>query len=229
MAKGEGRAASTAKLQYMLQAGTGGKKLGASPDRRCRPTVAAAVPSPVFRFNAEAHEYFLNGSRIKSVTQLLSEAGLISDAWYDDKSAERGHQVHELCTARDLGAIEDLRRCDSPVKGWLLAYEAFLATVRPEWTAIEEAAVSLVYRVGGRPDRVGKLWGVEAIVDIKSGACEPWHAYQGALYDIVLGDLPVGVRRRYGLYLARTGKFRLIEFKDRSDYDRAFEVIHRCR
>ena len=191
--------------------------------------------TPVFRFNADTHEYFLNGSRIKSVTQLLSEAGLVSEAFYDAKSAERGHHVHRLCTEFDLGAIEDVARCDSPYKGWLLAYAAFLMAIRPEWTVIEEARASVTYRFGGRPDRVGRLWGVEAIVDQKSGAKEPWHGVQTALHDILLDDLPVGVRKRYGLYLTRTGKFRLIPHdgsnpgcsQGRLDYDQAFEILRR--
>ena len=189
----------------------------------------------VFRYNKETHEYVLNGEVVPSVTQLLERAGLTSEAFYDAKSAERGHKVHELCTARDLWAIEDLRRCDSPYKGWLLAYEAFLMAVRPEWSAIEEAAVSIVYRVGGRPDRVGRLWGVEAIVDIKSGQPERHHGIQTALYDVVVGELPAGVRKRYSLYLKRTGKFRLIPHdgsdpgcsQGRQDYDQAFDILQR--
>lgn len=188
-----------------------------------------------FAFDAGSHSYWLNGTRIKGVTDLLTEAGFISEAWYTDADAERGRQVHTLCTDRDLGAIEDLRHCDSPHKGYLLAYEAFLARVQPEWTAIEEPAVSLTYRVAGTPDRVGRLWNLEGIVDIKSGQSERSHGPQTALYDIVLGGLPAGVRKRYSLYLRRTGTFRLIPHdgsdpscsKGRADYDEAMDIIQR--
>lgn len=201
---------------------------------------ARAVAPPVFHFDAEDHVYTLGGVIIPSVTQMLERAGHISEAFYTAESAERGSQVHRLCTDYDLGAIEDLVAFESlRYKGWLLAYAAFTRTVPHEWTSVEVALCSVRYRFGGRPDRAGKLWGVEGIVELKSGPPEAWHGVQTALHDILLSEtegLPIGVRQRWGLYLKKTGRFKLIPHdgkepscsEGRRDYDKAYEVIRGC-
>lgn len=190
-----------------------------------------------FRFDAAAHVYTLDGAIIPSVTQMLAQTGHVSEAFYTEDSAFRGQEVHRLCTDLDLGAIEDVAACDAPrYKGWVLAYVAFLARVRPEWEQIEVARVHPTQRWGGRPDRVGKVWGVEAIVEIKSGGPEKWHGLQTTLHDLLMPDLPAGVRKRYGLYLKRTGRFQLIPHdgtvpscsQGRHDYDTAREIIATC-
>lgn len=193
----------------------------------------AARSAPVFRFDATEHVYTLDGEIIPSVTQLLGRAGLVSEAFYTEASAERGHQIHQLCAQYDLGAVEDLPRCVSAYKPWLLAYVKFLRTVRPAWVSIEEACANTQYRFGGRPDRLGTVWGAEAIVELKSGVMERWHGVQTALHDILVGGLPVRVRNRYGLYLMRTGKFKFRPHdgsdprcsQGRQDYDQAYEIL----
>lgn len=196
-----------------------------------------AVAPPVFRFDAAEHLYSLDGALIPSITQMLERTGHISEAYYTAESAERGHEVHQLCAAWDLGAIEDLAGFQSVrYKGWLLAYVAFGKTVPHIWTSIEEAYANVELRFGGRPDRVGKVWGVEAIVDLKSGGPEEWHGLQTALQDILIGGLPVGVRKRYGLYLQKNGRFRFIPHdgsnpscsQGRGDYDEAYRIIREC-
>lgn len=193
-------------------------------------------PAGAFHFDADAHVYTLGGEIIPSVTQMLARAGYVSEAFYTDDSAFRGQEVHRLCTDLDLGAIEAPADLDSSYKGWVLAYVAFLARVRPEWEQIEVARVHPTERWGGRPDRVGRIWGVEAIVEIKSGGPEKWHGLQTALHDLLMPDLPPGVRTRYGLYLKKTGKFQLIPHdgtvpscsQGRHDYDKAREILTTC-
>ena len=198
--------------------------------------MTTAIETPVFRFDAEAHIYTLDGVLISSVTQLLTRAGHIDARWYTESSRERGHRVHQLCADYDLGVL-DVKQCNTEYRNQLLAYVAFERTVRPAWISIEEARGNAMYRFGGRPDRVGIVYGCEAIVELKNGAMEPWHGYQTALYDILLGGLPDGVRKRYGLYLKSTGKFRLVPHdgselrcsRGRGDYDVAFNVIRQSQ
>lgn len=190
----------------------------------------------MFYFDAESHTYTLDGSAIPSVTQMLGQAGYISEAWYTGESAERGRQVHRLCADYDWGVFGDLRQCDSEYKNWLLAYVRFKQREQPVWASIEDAFANTHYRFGGRPDRVGKVYGCEAIVELKSGAMERWHGIQTALHDILIGGLPVRVRMRYGLYLRKNGKFRFVQHdglepkcsRGPEDYDLAYEVIQRC-
>ena len=70
---------------------------------------------------------------------------------------------------------------------------------------------------------------------LKSGQSEKSHGVQSAMYDLIVGGLPAGVRKRYSLYLKRTGKFRLIPHdgsdpscsQGRQDYDQAYDILAR--
>lgn len=188
-----------------------------------------ATVDAALRFDRVAHEYSINGIVVPSVTQLLERAGYISDVFYARGAAERGQAVHQLCADFDLGVFTDPATVTSSHKGYLLAYAAALAVLQPTWEQIEVAHINQVYRFGGRPDRVGRYAGAQVIVELKSGAPEPYHQIQTALHDILLGDLPIMVRQRFGLYVKATGRFRLVPMADRRDYDKARDVLTMAR
>jgi hypothetical protein len=184
----------------------------------------------VFRFDALAHAYFLEGVQVPSVTQMLQMTGWVDDTYYTEASRIRGTAVHDLCTAFDLDAL-DPAECESPYRGWLLAYVAALQALQPTWDAIEIPGVHPRYRFGGRPDRVGKVFKLQTIVEIKSGVAEKAHKIQLALQAILLSaerPLPPEHYQRFVLYVKSTGKFRLERYADTRDFDEARRVIQRC-
>ena len=64
--------------------------------------------SSKLRFDADTHQYTLDGRVVQSVTQRMQRAGLLGSAetWYTPASAERGTAVHLACAHWDTG--EDL-------------------------------------------------------------------------------------------------------------------------
>jgi len=183
---------------------------------------------PVFRFDRETHIYTLDGEEIPHATGMLAQCGYISEAYYTEEGAERGHIIHALTADYDLGAIRDVNAVVSRYKGWLQAHVKAMSILRPTWDTIEEAVCSIKYRYGCRPDRTGRYTGAQVVVDIKSGPPERWHGIQTALHDLALGGLPPMTRLRYGLYLKESGRFKFIPHDDKRDYDRAREVIAEC-
>lgn len=189
-----------------------------------------------FRFDATAHEYLSidTGEVYPHITGMLEQCGLVDRRWYTAASCERGSCVHRLTTDYDLGAIarEDLPTVNSIYKGWLAAHVKAMDIIRPAWQHIEEPMVSAQYRFGGRPDRVGRVYGAIAVVEIKSGAPEPAHAIQLALQALLVAPdlkLPPESIPRYALYLKNTGRFKLETFPNtRKDFAEAKRVIHRC-
>lgn len=189
-----------------------------------------------FRFDAVAHEYIdiVTGAVYPHITGMLKAAGLVDDQWYTEASRDRGSGVHRLTADYDLGAItrEDVVLVDSPYKAWLLAHVQACDILQPDWTAIEEPLVHPTFQYGGRPDRVGTLYGARAIVEIKSGSPEPAHAVQLALQALLVAPeegLPAETIQRYALYLKGNGRFTLQHFPDhRRDFARARDVIRQC-
>ncbi len=188
--------------------------------------------APAFRFNRSDHAYTVGARRIPSVTGMLADCGIISNAFYTEEGAERGTRIHDLAAQYDRGAITDVDGVDfnddPNIRGWFLAHVSAMELLRPTWDQIEVACVSHDGRWAGRPDRVGRLHGAHVICDIKTGGSEKWHGIQTALQDLLVGELPTMLRHRYGLYLARTGKWKLIPHDDKRDYDRARDVLQAC-
>ena len=196
-----------------------------------RPVMLKAAPTPVLRFDKADHEYFINDVKVPHITGMLEATGWIDDTWWTEESCERGTMVHRLAADYDLGAIPDPRSVECIYKGWFLAYVALMRVVRPQWKDIETALFDLVRRWGGRPDRVGKLWGAWAVVDLKTGQPSPATPIQLALQAILAAPevgLPPTAMLRYEVRLRATGKGTLIEHRDPNDFQKAYEVIGKC-
>lgn len=191
------------------------------------------TPTLTFRFDKAAHEYIAldTGEVLPHITGLLERGGFSNDVWYDEEDSERGRAVHALTADYDLGSLTDVVACDSKYKGWLLAHVNVMAVMRPRMTllAVEEPIVHHRYRFGGRPDRVMRFDGALSVLDIKSGHEDARaHGVQTALQAILVAQeygLPATSIVRYLLYLKQTGRGRLIEAKNRRDFDKANELI----
>lgn len=186
--------------------------------------------SGAFRFDKVAHAYYLDGRQIPSITQMLQMTGWVDDTYYTEASRIRGTAVHDLCTEFDLGAL-DPGESGSPYRGWLLAYAAAIRTLQPTWDGIEIPGVHPLYRFGGRPDRVGRVFKLQTILEIKSGVQEKAHKIQLALQAILCQatrPLPPEHYQRLALYVKSTGKFRLEQHTDARDFTEARRVIQRC-
>lgn len=189
---------------------------------------------PTFSFDANAHQYIANdtGEVLPHITGLLSSAGYIDDRWYKEEHSARGQAVHSLCAAYDLGAIEDLASVTSSVKGYLAAHVAAMAAIRPTWEHVEVPFVNWTHRFGGRPDRVGIIDGGLAVLDVKSGQPTKAAPVQTALQAIIIAPsyrVPAESILRFGLYVKKTGRFKLVPHTDPRDFENAYAAIRDFR
>lgn len=195
----------------------------------------AATAGPVFRFDDldGEHAYYLDDVRIPSITQLIERGGLIKGGdFFTDASRDRGLEVHRLCADFDMGVL-DVARLETPRRGYVLAYVAACAALRPSWDAIEVADVHPGYRFAGRTDRLGTVLRRRSVVEIKSAAKAGHHAVQTALQAILASarwPLPAESWCRLTIYVKASGKFTVEQHTDRRDLDVAMRLIKEfCR
>ncbi len=184
-----------------------------------------------FRFNADEHTYIAldTGETLPHITGLLGRSGWVDDEWYTEASAARGTAVHDLTAAYDLGAL-DVPSCTSKYRGYLLAHVKAMEMIQPEFLAVEEPLVHDRWRFGGRPDRVGKVYGQFAVLELKSGARAKSHPIQTALQAILVAPtlgLPPVALSRFALYWKANGKFAFEEHTRLGDLDEAYRIL-RC-
>ena len=192
---------------------------------------AIAERVPEQRFDALDHRYFLDHEQIPHITTMLSDTGWIDDAWFTAESSERGQIVHRLCADYDLGAIPDPAAVECKHKGFFLAYVKAIRLIKPRWKHVETVMFDLADRWCGRPDRVGKLWGAWAVLEIKTGVSSKATPVQLALQAILAApELHLAPEQmlRYELKVRGTGKGTLLEHRDPRDFDRARKVIREC-
>lgn len=123
-------------------------------------------------FNAEKHEYRLDGQPIPSVTRTLKEAGVAEfncpNADVLDRALKFGRAVHLTCELFDRNDLNE-EILDSNLKGYLDAWRKFLKDTDFKIEAIEERVVSKRLWYAGTLDRRGILNGKRAVIDIKTG------------------------------------------------------------
>jgi hypothetical protein len=191
----------------------------------------ATPGSEAFRFDSHLHEYTAcdTGEVLPHITGMLEAAGLIDDTWYTEESCERGQCVHSLTADYDLGALNPAG-CVSCYRPYLLAHVGAMKVLRPKWRAVEEPMIHPVLRFGGRPDRVGLVTQLQAVLEVKSGAPDDSHCIQTALQAILASykhPLPPASWARYALYLKDSGKYKLERHTRRQDFDKAYEIIRK--
>lgn len=186
-----------------------------------------------FRFDKAAHEYFLDGELVPHITGMLEQTGWIDSTWMSEESSVRGTAIHALTAAYDFGALDITDEDAGGIyRGWLLGYAAAMKMLgQPTWDEIEQPGAHPTFRFGGRPDRVGKVFGVKTVMEIKSGAAMKSHPIQTALQAILRSasnGLPAELWGRRALYLKANGTFRIPPHCDKSDFVEAYKVIKRC-
>ena len=184
-----------------------------------------------FSFDAGGHVYRDHRGEIPHITGMLERTGWIDSTWMTEESSERGKVVHSLTAHFDSESLDVATDVDESFRGYLLAHQKVAALLSPRWTHIEMPVVHPSYRFGGRPDRLGRVYGLKTVLEVKSGAPMKSHAIQTALQAILAaseGGLPAEHWVRMAEYLTPTGKFTIKEFTDRRDFDEAYRIIRTC-
>lgn len=171
----------------------------------------------MFRFNPDDHAYFLGDRRLESVTEVLKDVGLTNHHG-TEFDLQRGSVVHEICRLRLAGTLDETS-VDPYLGGYLGAFEDFLSSHNldiDEWVS-EVPSYHPTYLYGGTPDVVGVFNGRRCLIDIKSGCIGTSTAFQTAAYASLPSVGPID--DRFGLQLKADGKYNLVPYRDRSDFD----------
>ena len=121
-------------------------------------------------FDEKKHQYKVNGKVVPSVTEILEHItapgyGKVNPSILDE-AKERGTAVHELTEEIDLGFPPEY--IDPAIEGYALAYLKFLEDYDVEWDYIEHQFYEPKMGFCGTIDRVGKIDGADAVLDIKT-------------------------------------------------------------
>lgn len=167
----------------------------------------------VLQFDEASHRYTLDGREVLSVTQALSEAGLIDRQWFNEGAAERGTRVHAAVQAfHERGALPE-----DETAPFFDAYLAFQMDAGFDVEASEEQVCDHVLGYAGTLDLRGhfraQVSGVD-LIDIKTGTVPPHAGFQTAAYARLV---PGGPKRRWALHLRANGTYALVPQTKRTD------------
>lgn len=182
--------------------------------------VQAPIPQlpHILTFEHATHTYRIDGAVVPSVTQILSEAGLIDDRWYTEESQLRGRTVHIITALEDRGELEESQVADE-YKGYLAAWRRFKAETNCDIMAIEKRAYESTYRFAGTLDRTIEYrnahGGAYGVLDIKTGTEASWHPIQTAGYKMC----DDGLLTRFAVYLSADATYKFRQHGDYSDRD----------
>ena len=170
------------------------------------------------------HKYTSGKKKYPSVSKIMQHFGLTPDynRFGNETACNFGSAVHKLCELYDE---KDLADYDSNLQTHLDAYVSFLKMYNPEWIIIEVPIASKIWGFAGMPDRVGIIDDKNCIVDIKTGAKQPYHQIQTGFYQVLAEEyLDIKIKKRFTLLL-KADKFELIEHTNPADRSIAIGLV----
>ncbi len=164
-------------------------------------------------FDAEKHEYRIDGKIVPSVTQVLSSAGLIDDTWFNESACTRGTYVAQATQFYDEDTL-DYDALDEGLKPYVMAWERFLNENNAEIEAVEQRVCRHHGTYAGTLDRIIIMRGWRWVLDIKTGSKAAWHGLQTAGY----ADCLEGLFRRACIILRDDATYKFYEHEDAQDF-----------
>jgi hypothetical protein len=168
------------------------------------------------------HRYSRDKREFVAVTSVCREVNGNVDH-YSEEARQRGTFVHRICHFYDEHDLNE-STVDPNLRGYLDAYIKYQTDGGiKDWDLIEQPMCEPFRGYAGTPDRV--KFDPAVVLDIKTGAYEPWHALQGAAYASMLEN---SIKyRRIGLYLSADGTYSIREFPQK-DYPGDIAVFLSC-
>lgn len=167
---------------------------------------------PGLTFDPVAHEYRVDGAKVRSVTETLDLAGLYPPMTQAAEAAMvRGKAVHLATQLWDEGCLDE-SSVDPRIAGYFAAYRKFKAESSVEILLIEQPVASRTHSYAGTIDRLVLFpSGMSGVLDIKTGeSVDPVTAAQLAGYEMALHEAcrGKGVPRGGPCFCAGTGRIR---------------------
>lgn len=166
-------------------------------------------------FDPESHTYSLDGECLPSVTEVLSDVGIIDYSHIPEPTREmaleRGRAVHLATQFEDEGDLSE-GSITEDLRGYLEAWRRFRREARFVPELIEYRGFHPSHKYAGTLDRTGNLGGnvVNCLLDIKTNDAQEWVRYQLAAYAAFF-DSPRKFRRM-SVELHQDGSYRVREF-----------------
>lgn len=174
-------------------------------------------------FEPVGHLYHTpEGRRLDSVTGIL-KAELNLYQYGQINAATRGTHVHQLCEDYDNGDMSesDTANISVDLLPYFNAYKTAKSDIGFKVLVCEKKLYHPVYLYAGTLDRIVKMES-EKMLDIKTGAKEPWHGMQLAAYEeMAHASMPLRAGKRRGrvaLYLHSDGTYELEHYEDPHDW-----------
>jgi hypothetical protein len=167
----------------------------------------------------DSHEYWREGRRLPSVTQVLDACGFYRYFGNgNDDALDRGTVVHQCCELLDLGRLDE-STVEPELAGYLDAYREAKRELGLEFLAIEAPLSGTGY--AGTPDRIGARRDSNRIVimDIKTTEGEPlahWRLQTAAYADMFQQARDI---ERLAIALDSSGRFRATATSTRQNCD----------
>lgn len=159
-------------------------------------------------FDQASHTYKTpEGRPLISVTQALSKAGLIDSTWFTERAAWSGSVVHRVTELWDKGILKE-SSVDPAAMPYLDAWREFCHSTGFKPIRIEVPRFHPTLLYAGCPDCDND----DIVVDRKTGASQPWHAIQLALY----ANFHPQARsmKRYTVRLQANGRYSVKQFNN---------------
>ena len=181
---------------------------------------------PELTLEESGHVYRADGVIVPSVTQVLSDVGIIDHSMIPagdrERYLQRGKDVHAATHYDDEGDLDD-SALQEDLSGYLLAWRKFRADTAFTPNLIEYRGFHEKYRYAGTLDRSG-TWDARGriLLDLKTGELLWWVALQLAAYGGFFKS-PASFRR-VGVELHGDGTYRVQEFPCK-DFQADFAVF----
>jgi hypothetical protein len=184
-------------------------------------TAEAAVE---LRFDPEEHRYFVGEREMPSVTRILRP---ITEPLYSripadllDRAITRGSFVHRATELADMGVL-NWASLDPALWPYVESWQQWVRDAKAELVAIEQRVYHPALEYAGTFDRVARIKGKLAIIDIKTAAhVEGWWSLQTAGYFQAYNHgKPAAeqARRRFSVQLNPNGTYVATEHADPGD------------
>ena len=168
------------------------------------------------KFDEATHTYTVQGVKFPSVTQVIADMGLYGDtSYFTEHSRQRGKFVHRIIEWYLSGELDE-SSIDPTIRPYFDAWRKFEADSWYVSDVCEKVMVSDLYRFAGTVDHIGHLNGHYCLIDVKTGVASSATALQTAGYEILVKHPGI---KRFNLQLTEDGKYKLTEFKERTDRD----------
>lgn len=173
-----------------------------------------------FSFDPGPHIYRLGRKVIPGITDIIRLAGAMRISPGSDLETpiymQRGTAVHRATELYDKDIL-DWSTVSDEIYGYVLAWTKFREETNFRPVQIETPLFHPGYFFAGTPDRGGFFGKKGAVVEIKTGTHEDWHALQTAAQDLLLPKLQKP-RIRMCVCLGESGGYSVKSYEDPLDH-----------